>query len=333
MCGSGEERTPGTGKCASSACAAHLDSWTDNVELIAAGLASCTGEFAGLAQYANVERLKSSVKGLADECGLTPPAAPPAAPPPGFDTCIGAKYANPTYVFDLPCGPYESRTPGTGKCASTACADLVDSFTDAKVKQMAAGFASCTDTEQGVLKYAGFGVDSLKNTIRHYVSPCGLTAPFTPLRFDTCIRAKAYISGYETKSVCGSEGERTPGTGKCASSACAAHLDSLSDNVELMAAGLDSCTGEDAGLAQYGDVKKLKRSIKGLADECGHTLASAQTAEDTGTNVVAIVGGAVGGVAALAVVIGVVVYLKKKAQATKPPVAGVEVQSVKADHI
>ena len=120
----------------------------------------------------------------------------------------------------------------------------------------------------------------------------------------------------------------------CASSACAAHLDSLSDNVELIAAGLDSCTGEDAGLAQYGDVKNLKRSIKGLADECGHTLASAQTAEDTGANVVAIVGGAVGGVAALAVVIGVVFCcLKKKAQATKPPVAGVEVQSVKVDHI
>ena len=44
-------------------------------------------------------------------------------------------------------------------------------------------------------------------------------------------------------------------------------------------------------------------------------------------------GGAVGGVAALAVVIGVVVYLKKKAQAAKPPVAGVEVQSVKVENI
>ena len=229
--------------------------------------------------------------------------------------------------------------PGTGKCASTACADLVDSFTDANVELMAAGFASCTDTEQGVLKYAQFGdVDYLKNMIRGHAYACGLTAPFTPLRFDTCIRAKAMFSGYETKSVCGSEEERTPGTGKCASSACAAHLDSFSDNVELIAAGLASCTGEDAGLAQYADVENMKRSIKGLADECGHTLAdvggSAQTAEDTGANVVAIVGGAVGGVAALAVVIGVVVYLKKKAPAAKPPVlAGVEVESVGVERI
>ena len=37
--------------------------------------------------------------------------------------------------------------------------------------------------------------------------------------------------------------------------------------------------------------------------------------------------------AALAVVIGVVVYLKKKAQAAKPPAAGVEVQSVKVENI
>jgi len=46
------------------------------------------------------------------------------------------------------------------------------------------------------------------------------------------------------------------------------------------------------------------------------------------------VGGAVGGVAALAVVIGVVVYLKKKAPAAKPPVlAGVEVESVGVERI
>ena len=300
---------------------------------MAAGFGSCTGEDAApwTAANAEVEYLKVGLKGLADACGLTAPFTPP-----GFDTCIGAKTANPIYVFDLPCDPYESRTPGTGKCASTACANLVDSFTDAKVKQMAAGFASCTDTEQGVLKYAQFGdVDYLKNMIRGLAYPCGLTAPFTPLRFDTCIRAKAMFSGYETKSVCGSEEERTPGTGQCASSACAAHLDSFSDNVELIAAGLASCTGEDAGLAQYADVENMKRSIKGLADECGHTLA--ETAEDAGANVplVATVGGAVGGVAALAVVTGVVVYCyrKKKAQAAKPPVAGVEVQSVKDEHI
>ena len=137
-------------------------------------------------------------------------------------------------------------------------------------------------------------------------------------------------------SARGPSESKTPGTGQCASSACAAHLDSFSDNVELIAAGLASCTGEDAGLAQYADVENMKRSIKGLADECGHTLGgSAQTAEDAGANVpiVATVGGAVGAVAALAVVIGVVVYLKKKAQAAKPPVAGVEVQSVKDEHI
>ena len=61
---------------------------------------------------------------------------------------------------------------------------------------------------------------------------------------------------------------------------------------------------------------------------------SAQQAEDTGVNVGAAVGGAVGGVAALAVVIGVVFCcLKKKAQAAKPPAAGVEVQSVKVENI
>ena len=61
---------------------------------------------------------------------------------------------------------------------------------------------------------------------------------------------------------------------------------------------------------------------------------SAQTAEDTGANVGAAVGGAVGGVAALAVVIGVVFCcLKKKAQAAKPPAAGVEVKSVGVEHI
>ena len=62
--------------------------------------------------------------------------------------------------------------------------------------------------------------------------------------------------------------------------------------------------------------------------------ASIQKAEDTGGNVGAAVGGAVGGVAALAVVIGVVVYCylkKEKAQAAKPPEAGVEVQSVKVE--
>ena len=114
-----------------------------------------------------------------------------ATPSPGFDTCNGALAAYPSYVFDSACGPYESRAAGTGQCASSACAALVDSFTDAKVEQMATGFASCTHTEQGVLKYAQFGdVEYLKDTIRHYVSPCGLTAPFTPLRFDTCIRER-----------------------------------------------------------------------------------------------------------------------------------------------
>ena len=106
---------------------------------MAAGFASCTGEDAAPWTVANgrVDYLKGGLKGLADECGLTAPFTPP-----GFDTCFGAQTANPIYVFDLPCGPAESRTPGTGKCASTACADLVDSFTDANVELMAAAHES-----------------------------------------------------------------------------------------------------------------------------------------------------------------------------------------------
>ena len=62
-CGEEEERTPGRGACASSACAALVASFTDEkVELMAAGFASCTGEDAvKYADYADVELVRLHV--------------------------------------------------------------------------------------------------------------------------------------------------------------------------------------------------------------------------------------------------------------------------------
>ena len=101
-----------------------MASFTDaKVEQMAAGFASCTREDAApwTAANAEVEYLKGGLKGLADACGLTAPFTPP-----GFDTCAGAKAA--LLPFDSACGPSESRTPGTGECASSARAALVASL-------------------------------------------------------------------------------------------------------------------------------------------------------------------------------------------------------------
>ena len=64
--------------------------------------------------------------------------------------------------FESACGEEEERTPGTGACASSACAALVDSFTDAKVEQMAAGFASCTGEDAAPWTAANAEVEYLK---------------------------------------------------------------------------------------------------------------------------------------------------------------------------
>ena len=93
------------------------------------------------------------------------------------DTCHGAMAA----LDFSACGPAESKTPATGACASSACAALVDSFTDAKVEQMAAGFASCTGDHAAYSAYFADGVDSVKAYLNERpVGQCGLTAPFTP---------------------------------------------------------------------------------------------------------------------------------------------------------
>ena len=213
-------------------------------------------------------------------------------PPPPLDTCTGAMG---TVIYDhvsgtplgdihLACGSDGERSPGTGKCASTACAALVGSFTDAKVELMARSFASCTgDVAFMYGRYAD--VDSLTTySIKPAADECGLTAPFSPTPLDTCAGATTAL--FDFASACGSDGERSPDTGKCASTACAALVDSFTDaNMELMARGFASCTGNDAlWLGPYADadVGHLKTSlIKPAADECGLTAPFSPPAVST----------------------------------------------------
>merc|ERR1719247_1722636 len=78
-CGSEDERTPGVGACASTACTALVDSFTDaQVDLMVTGMASCTGSYAGYAEYADPASVKGRVKSVADSCGLTTAFTPPA---------------------------------------------------------------------------------------------------------------------------------------------------------------------------------------------------------------------------------------------------------------
>ena len=61
---------------------------------------------------------------------------------------------------DKACGSDEERTPGT--CASAACATFFDSFTDANVELMVAGFASCTGDRAAYRTYAAGGSGYMK---------------------------------------------------------------------------------------------------------------------------------------------------------------------------
>ena len=149
----------------------------------------------------------------------------------------------------------------------------MDSFTDAKVELMAKGFASCTGD------YA-FDVDSVKAIlVKPVADQCGLTAPFSPLGLDSCLGALA-LFGSET--ACGSDEERTPDT--CASAACATFFDSFTDaNVELMVAGLASCTGDRAAYRTLaaGGSGFLKLGLKSLFASCGRTTPFPQEPLDT----------------------------------------------------
>ena len=169
-CGEEAERTPGTGKCASDACTALVGTFTDaKVELMATGLASCTGDRADYAHhYGHPAGVKTVIQEGAKSCGLTAPFSPPT-----LDTCYGAMAK---LNLDS-CGEEAERTPGTGKCASDACTALVGTFTDAKVELMATGLASCTG-DRAV--YAQSSPGEVKMYIQEGAKSCGLTAFSTP---------------------------------------------------------------------------------------------------------------------------------------------------------
>ena len=237
-CGPEHSRTPDTGACASTACTALVGSFdNEKVEQMAAGFALCAEQCVEwAASFADVDRVKAyRIKNAADKCGLTAPFSPPR-----FDTCLSAQAA--TDLFHSACGPEGDRTPDTGACASTACTALVASFTDAKVELIAAGFASCTGEDHHT-RYADVEMVKIEQ-VNKQADKCGLTAPFSPPRFDTCLSALAADDFY---SACGPEDDRTPDTGACASTACTALVASFTDEkVEQMAAGFASCTGEYA---------------------------------------------------------------------------------------
>ena len=219
-------------------CTALVASFTDaKVEQMAAGFALCAEQCVEwAASFADVDRVKAyRIKNAADKCGLTAPFTPTPV-----DSCFGAKAA--TDLFHSACGPEGDRTPDTGACASTACTALVASFTDAKVELIAAGFASCTGEDHHT-RYADVEMVKIEQ-VNKQADKCGLTAPFSPPRFDTCLSALAADDFY---SACGPEDDRTPDTGACASTACTALVASFTDEkVEQMAAGFASCTGEYA---------------------------------------------------------------------------------------
>ena len=175
-CGSWEERTPVTGACASAACATFFDRLTDaNVELMTAGLASCTGDFAvWFETYAagGSGYMKLALKPMFASCGRTAPF--PQEP---LDTCFGA--IEEVMKFDTECCPEDARTPGTGECASVKCYDHMDSFTDAKVQLIVTAMKSCPS---GLRDFQYSAMDSVyaKILLTRDANSCGLSPPFTP---------------------------------------------------------------------------------------------------------------------------------------------------------
>ena len=188
------------------------------------------------------------------------------------------------FDFASACGSDGERSPGTGKCASTACAALVDSFTDANMELMARGFASCTgDDALWLGPYADADVGHLKTSLISKADECGLTATFSLPGLDSCLGA---IAALDSDKACGSWEERTPGTGACASAACATFFDNLTDaNVELMTAGLASCTGDFAvrfeNMYASGGSGYMKLALKSMFASCGRTAPFPQEPLDT----------------------------------------------------
>ena len=89
--------------------------------------------------------------------------------------------------------------------------------------------------------------------------------------------------GTDDCCVAKTENERTAGAGACASTACTALVDSLTDaNVDLIVTGMASCTGPHAGYyAHYSDPWVVKGRVKSVADSCGLTTAFTPPALDT----------------------------------------------------
>ena len=266
-CGSDGERSPGTGKCASTACAALVDSFTDaNMELMARGFASCTGDDAlWLGHYADVGHLKNSlIKPVADDCGLTATFSLP-----GLDSCLGAIAA---LDSDKACGSWEERTPGTGACASAACTTFFDNLTDANVELMTAGLASCTGDFAVRFEnmYASGGSGYMKLALKSMFASCGRTAPFPQEPLDTCLGAIEEVMKFNTE--CGPEDARTPGTGECASVKCYDHMDSFTDaKVQLIVTAMNSCPSGLPDDIPYSAMDSVyaKNLLTRDADSCG----------------------------------------------------------------
>ena len=264
-CGPEDDRTPDTGACASTACTALVASFDDEkVEMMAAGFASCTGDHAGYYEhFADVNSVKAMVVSQVGQCGLTAPFTPIP-----LDSCAGARMALDT---STPCGEEDERTPGTGACASAACATFFDSITDANVELMVAGLASCTGAYAGYSAYAAAGSGYLKLALfKPSFASCGRTAPFPQEPLDTCFGALEEVRKFDTE--CGEKDARTPDTGKCASLKCYQHMDSFTDaKVQLMVTGFKSCPSGLPGPIPYSTMDSVyaKSLLTDEATSCG----------------------------------------------------------------
>ena len=155
-----------------------FDRLTDaNVELMTAGLASCTGDFAVRFEtmYASGGSgyMKLALKSMFASCGRTAPF--PLEP---LDTCLGA--IEEVMKFNTECGPEDARTPGTGECASVKCYDHMDSFTDAKVQLIVTAMNSCPSGLPDDIPYSAMDSVYAKILLTRDADSCGLSPPFTP---------------------------------------------------------------------------------------------------------------------------------------------------------
>eukprot|EP00964_Phaeocystis_antarctica_P136019 scaffold100410_cov67-Phaeocystis_antarctica.AAC.2 len=152
-------------------------------------------------------------------------------------------------------------------CASkqTACTLYAASITEAKMQEMATGFASCTGDLVSLTMY---NAEALKTSMLDTFNRCGVTTPLTPLALNTCHGAFSKYTGMS--SECGYEGTYT-----CSASACIANAASASDSmVASMVTGLATCTGDYASYGSY-TAESLTQSFLSTINACG--LISALT--------------------------------------------------------